>query len=107
MPPVGKCGGSLLLEGLATVEVAFLVEVVVDRAVHRGELMQTSHPPEPQHRPLPSSLWRMTVLHPIVGAPASRLVACFEIELPHRRSVRPKLVGDDRIGTAAPLQQLP
>jgi hypothetical protein len=35
--------------------MAFLVEVVVNGAVNRGERLQTSHAPEPEHRPFSSS----------------------------------------------------
>ena len=32
-----------------------LLKSLVPEAVHGGELLQTSHPPEPEHGPLPSS----------------------------------------------------
>jgi hypothetical protein len=35
--------------------VSVLVEMVVDRAVDGGEFLQTSHPPELEHGPFPSS----------------------------------------------------
>ena len=46
--------------------MAFLVEVVVDRAVNSGEFLQTSHPSEAKHRPLPSSKWLVGILNAIV-----------------------------------------
>jgi hypothetical protein len=46
--------------------VSFLVEVVVDRAVNRGEFLQTSHPSEPEHRPLSSSKRLVRILDTIV-----------------------------------------
>ncbi len=52
--------------------MSFLVEVVVDRAVDSGEFLQTSHPPETKHRPLPSSEWLMRVLDAVVD-PAAEL----------------------------------
>ena len=35
---LAKSGGAAVLEILSAVEVAFLVEVIVDRAMHGGEL---------------------------------------------------------------------
>ncbi len=46
--------------------MSFLVEVVVDRAVNRGEFLQTSHPPEAEHRSLSSSEWLVGILDAIV-----------------------------------------
>ena len=55
------------------VEAALLVEVVVDGGVDGGELLQTSHPPEAQHRPLPSSEWQVRILRPVVEPAAGLL----------------------------------
>ncbi len=37
--PLGKGGGAVEFEVFATVEVPFLVEVIVDRSVDRGEFL--------------------------------------------------------------------
>lgn len=57
--PLGESGAVGLLEGVSGIEVAVLVEVVVDRRVNGGELLKTSHLPEAEHRPLPSSQRQM------------------------------------------------
>jgi hypothetical protein len=37
LTPFGERGGAVLLEGIATVEVAVLVEIIVDRGLVGGE----------------------------------------------------------------------
>jgi len=54
-PPLGESVGALDLEDISTREAAFLIEVVGDGRVDGGEFLQTSHAPEAQHGPLPSS----------------------------------------------------
>jgi hypothetical protein len=55
LTPLGESGGAVALEIIAAVEVAFLVEMVVDERVDGGEFLQTSHPPEAEHCALSSS----------------------------------------------------
>ena len=77
LAPLGESAGASVLEVLPGREVPVLVEVVVDGAVKGGELLHTSHPAEPQHRPLASSGWQVGVLDPVVGAAADLvLVVC-------------------------------
>jgi len=59
LTPFGKRGGSVELEDASAGEAAFVVEVVVDGGVNSGEFLQTSHAPEPKHRPLASSQWQV------------------------------------------------
>ena len=42
--------------------MAFLIEVIVDGGLNGGEFLQTSYPPEPQHRLLPSSERQVRIL---------------------------------------------
>ena len=51
--------------------MSFLVEVVVDRAVDGGKFLKTSHPPEPEHRPLTSSERLMRILGAVVKPAAN------------------------------------
>lgn len=51
---------------LSADEGAFLVEMVVDRALDCGELPQPSHSPEAKHRPFSSSEWLVGVLGAVV-----------------------------------------
>ncbi len=66
LTPLGERGSATILETLSADERAFLVEVVVDRAVNRGEFLQTSLPPKAKHRPLSSSEWLVRILDAIV-----------------------------------------
>ena len=50
--PLGQSGGSVELEVVPQVEVAFLVEVVRDRGVAGGKRPQTSHAPEAKQGPV-------------------------------------------------------
>ncbi len=64
--PFIESGGATFLETLAADERAFLIEVVVNRALNCCEFLQTSHPPEAKHRPLSSSKRPLRVCDAIV-----------------------------------------
>lgn len=49
LAPLGESGGAVLLEIAAGVEMAFLVEVVMDGRVDGCEFLQTFHLPETKH----------------------------------------------------------
>jgi hypothetical protein len=53
--PFGQSGRSVLLEDIAAVELAVLVEMIVDRGVSGSELLQGLDVPEPRHRSFSSS----------------------------------------------------
>ena len=53
--PLGQRGEAVLLEDVAVVEVAIVVEVIVDRGVDGGEFLQGLDVPEFRHCPFPSS----------------------------------------------------
>ena len=55
LTPLGQRGGAALLEGVAGVEVAVEIEVVVDRGVDGSEFLQGLDVPEPGHRSFSSS----------------------------------------------------
>ena len=55
LTPLGHCGRTVLFENIAAVEVAVLIEVVVDRGMGGGEFLQGLFIPEPGHRSFPSS----------------------------------------------------
>ncbi len=71
--PFGESGGAVGLENLPTREAAVLVEMVVDGGMDGGEHPQTSHAPEPEHRPLASSTRQMEILHAIAQPTAGFL----------------------------------
>ena len=53
--PLGQGSRAAKLAGLTIHEMAFLIEVVVDRAVNGGELLQRLHLPEALHCSLSSA----------------------------------------------------
>ncbi len=56
MTPLGQGGGAVLLEDVTAVEVAVPVEVVVERGLGGGKLLEGLHVPELRYRP--STGWR-------------------------------------------------
>jgi hypothetical protein len=79
--PLGESGGAVQLESRSGSEAALRVEMVADRGMDGGEFLQTSHPPEAQHRPFSSSEWQVRVLGPIVQ-PATRFLAMAGTDFP-------------------------
>ncbi len=55
MTPLGEGGGAVELEVVPAVEVAFVVEVIMDRGMDGGEFLQASHSAKPLHRTFSSS----------------------------------------------------
>ena len=53
--PLSESGNAVKLEVFSAVEVAFLVEMIVDRRVDGDGFLQCSRSSEAQHRPLSSS----------------------------------------------------
>ncbi len=54
LTPLGQRGRAVLLECLAGMEVAFVIEMVVDRGVDRSKLLQGLDVSEFGHRPFSS-----------------------------------------------------
>ena len=75
-----------LLEDVAAVEVAILIEMIMDRGVDGGEFLQGFNVPELRHRPLSSSERLMRVFGPIVE-PATALLGDSVTDHLHRRTV--------------------
>ncbi len=73
LPPLGQGGGAVWLEDVAAVEVAVLIEMIMDRGVDGGEFLQGFNVPKLRHRPLSSSERLMRVFGPVVE-PAAALV---------------------------------
>ena len=86
--------------------MTFLVEVVVDRAVHGGELLQTSHAPEAQHRPFSPSKGLVAVLGTVVK-PMSSFPFSHGAQASQRGAIGSQSVGDDDVGRAMPLERFP
>ena len=103
VPPLGQSGGSAILECLPVDEGAFRVEVMVDRAVQRGKFLQTSHPPEAEHRPFPSSERLVAVLRPVVESPTCLALARRAQRL-QGSPVGRQPIHDDCFGAAMPAQ---
>ncbi len=62
------------VEDIAAVEVTVLVEVVVDRGMGNGKLLEGFHVPELRHRSFSSSEWLVGILSPIVEPPTTPLI---------------------------------
>ena len=60
--PHGSGGRAVLLEDFAAVEVAAMVELIVDRGVKDGEFLQRLHVPEPRNLSFLPSEWLMGVV---------------------------------------------
>jgi hypothetical protein len=72
LKPLGQGGGAVLLEDFAAVEMAVLVEVIVERGVNGGEFLKRLDISELGHRPFSTSERLMRVLGAIVE-PATAL----------------------------------
>ena len=59
LAPFSQCGRTVLLEDIAAVKVAVVVEVVVDRGMDGGEFLQGFYVPELRHHLLSSAEWLM------------------------------------------------
>ena len=57
LTPFRECSSAVLLEDVARVEVTVVVEVVLDRGMGSGELLESFHAPELRHRSFSSSEW--------------------------------------------------
>ena len=55
LPPLSQRSSVGWFENVAAVEMALVVEVVVDRGVNGGELLQGLDVPEPDHRSVSSA----------------------------------------------------
>src|SRR5665811_155943 len=55
LTPFRECSSAVLLEDVAAVEVTVVVEVIVDRGMGSGKLLESFHAPEFRHRLFPSS----------------------------------------------------
>ena len=55
LTPLGQGGGSALFENVAAIEMALVVEMVVDRGMDGGEFLQGLYVSEPSHCPFPPS----------------------------------------------------
>ena len=92
LTPLGQGGRTVLLEDIAAVEVTVLVEVIVDRSMGGGKLLEAFHLPELRHRSFSSSERLVGIFCAIVEPPTARLIGSIA-DYFHRRSVRPKPVG--------------
>ncbi len=92
LTPFSKRGSAVLLEDIAAVEVAVLIEVVVGRGMGGGEFLQGLYISELCHRSFSSSERLVGILDSIVEPPTALLISGIADYL-HRRSVRPKPVG--------------
>ena len=71
MTPFSEHGSAALLEDIVAVEVAVVVEVVMDRGLGGGEFLQRPFVPEPLHRSFSSSERLVGILSAIVEPPTT------------------------------------
>jgi hypothetical protein len=93
------------LLSLAIGEVAFLIELILDLGVDRGELLQYLHSTEPKHYPLSPPVRQVAVFDPDVG-PAFDFLLFGIAQLLHRSPVRVQTIGGDGFGRTVALQHL-
>ncbi len=86
--------------------MSFLVEVIVDRAVNRGEFLQTSHAPEPEHCPFSSSKRLVRILGAVVQ-PAAKLALVDGANFLQGRAIRCQTIRDDRFHQTVPAKRFP
>jgi hypothetical protein len=86
-----------LLESGSGVEAAFLIEMVKDRGVNGGELLETSHAMEPLHGSFLSSKRRVQILSLIVELPTGFL-ANLRADLCQRGTKGAQAIGDHHLG---------
>ena len=80
--------------------------MVHDGGVDRGEFLQTSHAPEPLHRPFPSSERKVGILRPVVQMPARPLPSA-RAQIPQRGPVGRQLVCHNLLRPAMPPHGFP
>jgi len=92
LTPLGQGGRAVLFEDIAAVKVTVLVEVVVDRGMGGGNLLESFHVPELRHPSFSSSERLVGIFCPIVEPPTALVIGDVPYYF-HHRSVRPKPVG--------------
>ena len=85
LTPFSDRGSTALLEDAAAVEVSVLVEVVVERGMDGGKLLEDLRVLERRHRPLSSSERLMRVFGPVVE-PATADLSGSVTDRRHRRT---------------------
>ena len=95
LTPLGQGDRTVLFEDIAAVEVTVVVEVVVDRGMGSGKLLESLHVPELRHRSFSSSERLVGILRPIVE-PATALLVGVVADYFHCRTVGAKPVSHDR-----------
>jgi hypothetical protein len=95
LTPLNQGSSAVLLEDIATVEVTVVVEVIVDRGMGSGKLLESFHVSELRHRSFSSSERLVGILSPIVEPPTALLIDGIAHYF-HCRTVGAKPVSHDR-----------
>jgi len=78
LTPLCQSSRAVLFENVTAVEVAVLVEVVVDRGMNGGEFLQGLYVLEPRHRSFSSSERLVRILGSIVEPPTALLIGSIQ-----------------------------
>jgi hypothetical protein len=86
LAPFGQSNSAGMFKNITAVEVALIVEKVVDGGMDGGDFLEGANVPKPRHRFFPSSEWLVRVFGSIVEPTAAFLVGGVAHHL-HRRTV--------------------
>jgi hypothetical protein len=101
--PLGESDRAADFVSLTIDEMAFVVEMVVDRGVDGSELLERFHLPKSQHGTFTSAEWQVAVPHPVVH-PSAHFAAVEIAQFVYRGRVGTQSVGNDHLSRAVPLQ---
>jgi hypothetical protein len=74
LAPLGQVGQSVLLEDITAIEVMVVVEVIADRGMGGGKLLQGLYVPELRHYSFSSSEWLVGIFGWIVMSLTALLI---------------------------------
>jgi hypothetical protein len=86
LAPFGQSGSAVMFKNITAVQMALLVEKVMDRGMDGGEFLEGAGVPELGHRFFSPSERLVRILCPIVKPTAAFLAGCVAND-PHRRMV--------------------
>ena len=86
LAPFGQSGSAVMFKNITAVQMALVVEKVMDRGMDGGKILEGAGVPELGHRFFSPSERLVRILCPIVK-PAAAFLAGWATDNPHRRTV--------------------